>query len=216
MQSRERVLTGLDGVTARVRGMRERYSSDSGPSAAAAGTTADALENDTVPSGPGEFQLKKALRKSATAVRYRGRTASSSAKRPQGRVAKIIEAELSVVVPEDSAKPTQYYVVLNGDIDRFGSGVLEFYSKSSAVFFLKKYNLSKLPAHKLRIDEVSQTCPGTVQIVHAMQEGALLAPVLLRLLGVGHRARFAAAEQEQRRPKPGWCTAHVSTVLFRR
>ena len=56
------------------------------------------------------------------------------------------------------------------DIDRPGSGVLEFYSKSSAVF-KKKYNLSKLPAHKLRIDEscieVSQTGSGIVQIVHA-------------------------------------------------
>ena len=146
------MLTGLNGDSARV--MRDMFASEG------AGA-------DDVQPAPDGLPLSNPLRKS---VRDRGQTPPLSVERPRGWVAKIIEAELSVVVPEDGAKPTQYCVVLNGDIDRPGSGVLEFYSKSSGVF-KKKYNLSKLPAHKLRIDEscieVSQTGPGTVQIVHA-------------------------------------------------
>ena len=66
---------------------------------------------------PGALPLTNPLHKS---VRDRGQASSSSAKRPQSQVAKIIEAELSVVVPEDGAMPTQHYVVLKGSGERGG------------------------------------------------------------------------------------------------
>lgn len=140
VRSRERVLTGLDGDAPHVRGMRDRYS-----------------VGDSVGNRRGELQHDIPLRKSTS------RTTTL------GRVAKILEAELQVVVPGAGAKPKSYHVILTGAIDRPGSGVLEFYSKSGA--FKKKYNLSNLPDHKLRIDEscidMSHPDTGTVQLIHA-------------------------------------------------
>ena len=141
VQSRERLLTGLGGDAPRVRGMRDRY------------TVGDSAGNDR-----GELLPGPLLRKS-----------SSMATASGGRVAKILEAELQVVVPGAGAKPKAYHVILTGAVSRPGSGVLEFYSKSGA--FKKKYNLSNLPDHKLRIDEscidMSHPDTGNVQIVHA-------------------------------------------------
>ena len=158
-RSRDRVLTGLSGDAPHVRKMRDFYKVTGGenPTGKFDGDVAEALETDTVQSARGKFQLTKPLR----------RLSSMAASRP--RVAKIIEAELKVVMPGDGAKPKHYHVILTGDIDRPGSGVLEFYIKSGT--FKKKYNLSYLPKHKFRIDEssidISHPNTGTVQLVHA-------------------------------------------------